>query len=312
MCAPYARSIDLVGGTRLSPPRHSRATPRRWSPMHGGGPSAMRAITCCRPLGNWPSGWPRLVTRKRCKYCRGLEDGHCFGVRSLRLDVRTCRGPSGHADEWAQCLDDRMKSRSAIGPTMGACLLALTSCSTDARSEPAGPPSHGPQAPGTSVVSGRNGSVEHLSCDDSIGTAHPPVPGLQVILGVVALPTSTAGPALGTSRTGQTSSIPRLFAKTGLLVRAGADFRIVVPQGSGRRLGIGWGSSASPSKAVAVSHCPRAGLPGNWIAFAGGYWLNHPACVALQVQTVQETKTVHIGLGTPCPGQRPPPQPSQS
>jgi hypothetical protein len=194
---------------------------------------------------------------------------------------------------------------------MAACVLALTSCSTNARAEPSGPSSHGPRAPGTSVVSGRNGSVQQLSCHDSIGT-HRPVPGLQVILGVVALPTSTAGPALQTSRTGQTPSTPRLFAKTGLLIRAGTDFRIVVPQGSGRQLGIGWGSTASPSQAIVVSHCPRAGLPGNWIAFAGGYWLNHPACVALQVQTMHKTRTVHIGLGTPCPGQRPPPQPSQS
>jgi hypothetical protein len=107
--------------------------------------------------------------------------------------------------------------------------------------------------------------------------------------------------------------VPRLFAKTGLLVRVGADFQIVVPPGSGRRLGIGSGSPSSPSKTVAVSHCPRVvGLPGSWIAYAGGYWLDHPACVALQVQTAQQTKTVRIGLGAPCRGQRPPRQPTQS
>jgi hypothetical protein len=194
---------------------------------------------------------------------------------------------------------------------MAACLLAVTSCSTTSGSEPSEPSSHGSGSPGTSVVPGRSGSVEHVDCNDSIG-AQRGVSGLQVVLGVVALPTSSSGPALQTSRTGQTPSIPRLFAKTGLLVRPGTDFQISVPPGSGRRLGIGWGSGALPSKTVVVTHCPRAGSSVKWIAFAGGYWLDHPACVALQVQTAQKTRTVHIGLGAPCPGQRPPPQPTQS
>jgi hypothetical protein len=203
-----------------------------------------------------------------------------------------------------------MGVRFAIGAAVTAWLLALTSCTADSRSEPSGPSPYGSRSPGTSAVSG-NGSVQHLDCNDYIG-AQPPVPGLQVVLGVVALPTSTAGPALQTSRTGNDPSIPRLFAKTGLLVRVGADFQIVVPPEAGGRLGIGWGSSASPSKTVMVNRCPRAGLPGDWVAFAGGYWLDRPACVALQVQTAQKTRTVRIGLGAPCPGQRPPPQPSQS
>lgn len=216
------------------------------------------------------------------------------------------------ADERARVLDERMGSRFAIGAAATVGLLGLTSCMTNPRSEPSGASSHGSLSPSSSVVSGSSGAVQRLDCNDYIG-AHPPVPGLQVVLGVVALPTSAAGgTALQTSRTGEGPSGPRLYAKTGLLVRARTDFQIVVPPGSGGRLGIGWGSSATPAKAVVVSHCPRAHLPVKWIAFAGGYWLDHPACVALRVQTAQRTKTVHIGLGAPCPGQRPPPQPTHS
>jgi hypothetical protein len=191
-----------------------------------------------------------------------------------------------------------------------ACLLAVTACSTSSGSEPSGASTHAPWSPDTSVVSGGSASVQHLDCNDYIG-AHPVVPGLQVVLGVVALPVSTAGPALQTARTGD-PSIPRLFAKTGLLVRAGTDFQIDVPPGSRDRLGIGWGSGASLSKAVVVSHCPRAHLPVKWIAFAGGYWLDHPACVRLQVRTADRRRSVRLGLGAPCPGQAPPPQPTWS
>lgn len=202
-----------------------------------------------------------------------------------------------------------MRSRVAIGAAMTACLVALTSCSTNSRSEPSGASPRASQSPATSVVSGGSASVQHLDCGDYIGT-DPPLPILQVVLGVVALPTSKAADsALQTALTGD-HSLPRLFAKTGLLVRTGTDFQIVVPPGSGNRLGIGWGSSATPSKAVVVHHCSAAGQRGEWMHFAGGYWLDHPACVALQVRTAQKSETVHIGLGAPCHGQRPPPQPT--
>ena len=202
----------------------------------------------------------------------------------------------------------RMGSRPGIGVAVVACLLALNSCS-------ANPHSTSPVSPrvsrsvDTPVVEGGREPVQHLDCDDYIGT-DPPVPSLQVVLGVVALPTSKAADsALQTALTGD-RSLPRLFAKTGLLVRTGTDFQILVPSGSGRRLGIGWGTAATPYKAVVVNHCSAAGHRGRWMHFAGGYWLDHPACVALQVRTPQKSETVHIGLGAPCPGQRPPPQPT--
>jgi hypothetical protein len=201
----------------------------------------------------------------------------------------------------------RVGSLTAVGAVVAACLLALNSCSADSHSGSL-EPSRVSGSVGTAGVAGGSGPVQHLDCGDYIGT-DPPDPSLQVVLGVVALPTSKAADsALQTALTGD-HSLPRLFAKTGLLVRTGADFQILVPAGSRGRLGIGWGSAATPSKAVVV-HSSAAGISGTWMHFAGGYWLDHPACVALQVQTAQKSATVHIGLGAPCPGQRPPPQPT--
>ena len=187
-----------------------------------------------------------------------------------------------------------------------AALLALSGCT------PGSQPRHPPGSPSGSAsrTSGATprGSVL-LDCGDDIG-AHPPDSRLQVILGVVALPTSAAGPALQTAPTGGQPSSPRLFAKTGLLIKAGTDFQLVVPARAADRFGIGWGSAATPSQAVVVHHCADDGQPSSWLAYAGGYWLDHPACVTVQIRTAERRQSVEIGLGTPCPGQRPPSQPS--
>jgi len=196
--------------------------------------------------------------------------------------------------------------RPVITIAAAAAVLALSGCTPDSQPTRSEGSSHG--TPSRTSGAAPSHSVL-LDCGDFIG-AHPPVRGLQVILGVVALPTSAAGPALQTALTGDQPSSPRLFAKTGLLIKAGTDFQIVVPARAGDRLGIGWGSAATPSQAVVVHHCADEGLPGRWLAYAGGYWLDHPACVTLQVQTADRRQSVDIGLGTACPGQRPPPQPS--
>ena len=189
-----------------------------------------------------------------------------------------------------------------------AALLVLSGCTAGSRPVSSAPSSEASPSPASGALSGH---AVALDCGDYIG-AHPPVKGLQVVLGVVALPTSTAGPALQTALTGDSPSSPRLFAKTGLLIKAGTDFQIDVAATAGDRLGIGWGSAATPSRAVVVRHCAAPGLPSRWLAYAGGYWLDRPACVVLQVRTATRRTLVHIGLGTPCPGQRPPPQPSHA
>lgn len=131
---------------------------------------------------------------------------------------------------------------------------------------------------------------------------------LRVVLGVVALPASPAYPALQTARTGGS---PRLFAKTGLFAKPGARFTVSVPARLDHRLYVGWGNPpASLSRKVVVPACP--GNASGWLAYPGGYWVDHPACVALIVRADSRSRPVHVGVGTPCPRQQPPQGPTQS
>ena len=148
-----------------------------------------------------------------------------------------------------------------------------------------------------------------LRCADAIGTRPAPYPGLSVVLGVVALPT---GRALQTGRTGEPGD-RRLFAKTGLLVRSGAaPFELIVPPSWVGHLAIGWGNPPTLTGDLRVSGC-RSSTPNQpWVAFAGGYWVGVPACVPLTIKRGSNSRTVHIGVGTACPGQLPPPQPTDT
>lgn len=129
---------------------------------------------------------------------------------------------------------------------------------------------------------------------------------MPVVLGVVALPASPAYPALQTARTGGS---PRLFAKTGLFAKPGVRFTISVPTRLVHRVHIGWGNPAPLSRTVVVPSCQ--GIAGEWLAYAGGYWVDRPACIAVVVRAKSGSRSVHVGLGKPCPGQRPPQGPTQ-
>ncbi len=138
--------------------------------------------------------------------------------------------------------------------------------------------------------------------------------GLQVVLGVVALPIAPRYGALQTSRTGMHGRL-RLFAKTGLLIKPHATFELVVPAGLKPRMAIAWGNAGDvpPSGRLTVNACGRGQTTGSrWLAYAGGYYVSHTACVSLLVVARGRRRRVRIGVGRPCPGQRPPPQPTQS
>jgi hypothetical protein len=134
---------------------------------------------------------------------------------------------------------------------------------------------------------------------------------LPVVLGVVALPISPRYAALGTALSGDGNGPLRLFAKTGLFFRPGAKFELIVPARFASRLRIGWGAPGTPSQIVEVSNCANPG-GGGWLAIPGGYWIDHPACVPIIVRAGGKQQQVHVGVGKACPGQRPPPEPSQS
>jgi uncharacterized RDD family membrane protein YckC len=104
----------------------------------------------------------------------------------------------------------------------------------------------------------------------------------------------------------------RYWAKTGLDIKAGASFELVVPPEWRGRLSIAWGNGAPRTTRLQVAACrwmasPSQSSPARaWLGFAGGYWVRNPACVSLLVRAGHQTRRVHIGIGAACPGQSPP------
>lgn len=148
---------------------------------------------------------------------------------------------------------------------------------------------------------GEPASTSILECGSSIGTEPPPA-DFQVVLGVVGLPAAPGHTAL---QVGPSGGAPRLFAKTGLVVRATAPVELIAPAD---RFGIGWGGQAPAAQRFVVPGCP-APAGAQWLEYAGGYWIDEPACVRVLVRAGGREQQVEIGLGAPCPGQQPPAQP---
>jgi hypothetical protein len=159
------------------------------------------------------------------------------------------------------------------------------------------------------VVSQRSPS---LACDQSIDT-RPPLPDYTVLLGVVALPIAPKATALQTATSGLSDPSARLFSKAGLQIKTGTRFELAVPRAWAGRVRFFWGNApARPVPRLVVSCHPYPGDPSGWLAYPGGFWLPHPACVPLVIKTGTRSQRVQIGIGTPCPGQRPPRAPTQS
>jgi hypothetical protein len=171
---------------------------------------------------------------------------------------------------------------------------------------------HGPTS--TVALSAAAADTGRLACSQNIGEARPQSTGLRVVLGVVALPTAPAYAALQTSRTGMRGRL-RLFAKTGLIVKPRTRFALIVPAALRQRMAISWGNAGDPPPRgqFVVNDCGRGKAMGSkWLVYAGGYYVSHPACLPLVVVAGGQRRRVRIGIGAPCAGQRPPPQPTQS
>jgi hypothetical protein len=148
-------------------------------------------------------------------------------------------------------------------------------------------------------------ALASLTCSEPIDGGAPPA-GWQTALDVVALPASPDSRALQVFDSGD-PTVPALFAKTGLLVRAGQAFELEVPVEGNNRVAIGWGDALTsrPSARFAVPACPDTFGTG-WLAYPGGYWADRPLCLPLTVRAAGRGQQVQIGIGTPCPGQQPP------
>jgi hypothetical protein len=67
-----------------------------------------------------------------------------------------------------------------------------------------------------------------------------------------------------------------------------------------------WGTTdhdGVATEAFEVGPCAGAS---KWIVFPGGYLVTTPRCVHLSVVAGDHREQVRVGIGTACPGQRPP------
>jgi hypothetical protein len=190
----------------------------------------------------------------------------------------------------------------------GLSVVLLSAACTSTRG-----PAHGPLVPSLapSVSAGvgtgqSSAGVEGpglLACAASIGSAPAAPPDLQVVLQDLALPT---GMVLQASPSGESDPAARLYAKWGLVVRAGAVVDLQVAPGWEGRARIGWGNPASPSLSVHVPGCPQPSGPAQWLHFAGGYYVDQPACLPLIIRAGGQQARVFISVGVACPGQASP------
>lgn len=186
--------------------------------------------------------------------------------------------------------------------TLVAAAIGLTGCTSGS--------DHGLPAP-TGQPEPSPGSVS-LACVNGLGTSLRAL-GIQPVLGVVALPISPTSAALGTGRLGD-SALPRLFAKSALVVRSGSSFRLQAAPGSPSSLSFSWNpheAEPSPTRSLVVHDC-RSSSTSRWVAFIGGFYIDRASCVSLIVSTSTSMRRVKVGVGAPCHGQKPPVGPSQS
>ena len=162
-------------------------------------------------------------------------------------------------------------------------------------------------APGVTMVSSTSivltAARTTLDCADQIGWPRTPLPGYSVSYGRVALPATKAFSAV---RLDPSQPNSKFWAKQGLLVKPGAPFELIVPPAWTSRLTIQWGNPGQPTTHLWVTGCRSKKAGAHWLAYAGGFTSNKPACIPLIVKTSTAQRTVHMGAGKACPGQAPP------
>ena len=152
-------------------------------------------------------------------------------------------------------------------------VFAVAACSSE---PPAPAPSPRPTAPA-------------IDCAHVVGGVEAPDGG-RVVLDAVVLPTARLQAEPGERGW--------LFAKTGLLVRAGVQVELAVDPSAAGDATIGWGSPGPEGTAVQVPGCAGAHA---WIAFAGGYTVREPMCLPLIVRANGREERASVRVGANCP-----------
>lgn len=135
------------------------------------------------------------------------------------------------------------------------------------------------------------GSGPVVPCEHDLGATPPEDDRDRLVLDAVAVPTFQLDPA-------ETNEPGWLFAKHGLVVRAGTPVTISVAPEAATQARIGWGS---PGPKGTTIHVPACSSRSGWLAFAGGYLVRTPTCVPLIVEAGGRQERVGISVGAACP-----------
>lgn len=132
-----------------------------------------------------------------------------------------------------------------------------------------------------------------MDCADSF--AANPDDGILVLDGVAL----ESGRVLQVSKSGEKLPAAALFAKTGLVVRAGVRVDLTIAGKPGGAT-MGWRRPGGRSTRVSVPTCPALG-GAEWLAWPGGFWLDRPRCVHVAVAIGTRRADVTMSVGRECP-----------
>jgi hypothetical protein len=172
------------------------------------------------------------------------------------------------------------------------CLAVVLSACTpaDDSRQPTTPPANG-AAPSTDTSGGGP------PCTPSVDALAAPPAGYRLVGRDVAVPDA---PVMSAEASGEADPAARLFAKWGLVVRAGTVVDLRVAPGWQDKARLGWGGAGTPATTATVHACAPEGGPAQWLAFVGGTWVAQAACVPLIVTSNGQDDRVDLGIGAPC------------
>ncbi|MGW3605562.1 hypothetical protein [Micromonospora sp. NPDC005161] len=170
-------------------------------------------------------------------------------------------------------------------------MVTLTACTPPSDSSRPATPSVDGAATATA------GSSGETPCTTSAAAMPTPPEGYRLVGENAAVPGRTVLPA---EESGEADPAARLFAKWGLVVRAGTVVDLQVAPGWEDDARIGWGASGTPAATARVHACaPTEGQP-QWMAFVGGTWVARATCLPLIVRADGRQDRVNLGIGRPC------------
>ncbi|MEU8157711.1 hypothetical protein AB0B94_29005 [Micromonospora sp. NPDC048986] len=186
---------------------------------------------------------------------------------------------------------ERRSGRATAGWGILCLTVLLAACTPPGDPRQHATPPANPAAPTTGT------SIGGPPCTPSVDTLPAPPAGYRLVGEDVAVPDA---PVMSAEDSGQTDPAARLFAKWGLIVRAGTVVDLRVAPGWQDRARLGWGGTGTPAAAVTVHACPPEGGQAQWMAFVGGTWVTQAACVPLIVTSNGQNDSVDLGIGVPC------------